>query len=90
MDDENYSCGCSACRSTLGGLYVFWLLVLVALAAIVGLGGCALDQPLTPGQREVQARQRAAQGVLYCEVRGGDKVCSRIDRAEVGRILRGW
>lgn len=65
-----------------------WLLVLL-LAFAMGLGGCALGQPLTPGQLEVLARQHAAQGVLYCEGRGRDRVCSRIDRAEVARILTG-
>lgn len=86
--DEMCSCGLLK-RRTCNRLRVTIVLLVAALAAAVGLGGCTLGQPLTPGQREVQARQRAAQGVLYCEVRGTDKVCSRIDRAGVGRILRG-
>lgn len=62
---------------------------LVLLLVALGLGGCALSVPLTPGQEELAKRQRAAQGVLYCEVFAGRRDCKRISREDVGRILQG-
>lgn len=56
----------------------------VAFAVLV-LTACA---PLSPAQREILEREKAAQQIVLCEHRGGMKRCSRIDRDELDRILR--